>query len=87
MNARVIEILDILEYLEKTTYGLEQLIRLKLDVKILDKFLYTLDKKEKELNKELSKIRKNCIHDWEYSGHGHNDDVYVCYECKEMEFR
>lgn len=28
----------------------------------------------------------NCPHDWEYSGHSHNDDAYQCRICGGMKF-
>jgi hypothetical protein len=87
MDTRVEQINDFLEYLSKTIIGLKNLIRLKLDVPLLKKFLYTLEAKENKLNKELSKIKSMCPHDWEYGGHGHNDDWYKCTICGKTEDR
>ncbi len=31
--------------------------------------------------------KRNCVHDYQYEGHGHNDDCYVCTKCQEFEWR
>lgn len=32
-------------------------------------------------------LQENCIHDFQYFGHSHNDDVYKCRFCDKMEDR
>lgn len=50
--------------------------------------------KIRELNDELTKyttvltaLRSICEHEWTYSGHGHNDDLYICRKCGKEEWR
>ena len=32
-------------------------------------------------------IQKVCKHDWDYQGHSHNDDLYLCSICGKEEWR
>ena len=32
-------------------------------------------------------IQKVCKHDWDYQGHGHNDELYLCSICGKEEWR
>lgn len=36
---------------------------------------------------EQKSLKKSCSHHFAYDGHSHNDDVYTCTICGEMEFR
>jgi len=66
---------------------LDNLVELKCDIPNLKEIVKTIEKKEKEVKKQLDSIRKKCSHNWEYGGHGHNDDWYVCTICGETEDR
>ena len=35
---------------------------------------------------ETTKQQETCVHKWEYSGHGHNDDHYICSVCGKWKF-
>ena len=87
MDKRVEQIEEFQENLSSVTYGLKELIALKLDIPNLKTMLKTLEKKETQLQKELSRIIKNCNHEWEYNGHDHKDDCYKCTMCGETEWR
>ena len=59
-----------------------------------DKKINELRNKRIPLENELEKINKAvdalveiCEHDWNYTGHGHNYDVYKCHKCSETEER
>lgn len=52
------------------------------EVKLLEGF-----RKSKRDAIERIERRKNCNHDFQYSGHGHNDDCYECSKCGELEWR
>ena len=86
-DKRVDIIQDQLEELCSATSAIEELIRLKLKIPELRKFLRLLEKEEKQLLTEQKKIRSACTHTWEYGGHGHNDDWYFCTECGATEDR
>jgi hypothetical protein len=58
--------------------------------------LFEITEKEKKLvmearQKELDLMtrmekKRNCVHEFEYVGHGHNDDCYKCKKCGETEW-
>lgn len=32
-------------------------------------------------------VQATCEHSWQYDGHSHNDDAYICTKCGAVEFR
>lgn len=79
---------ELLEELNKATMYLDPLLRIKeITIPELKSTYKYLEKKEKEFNEQLEKIRNKCSHKWEYDGHGHNDDCYKCIFCGEIEWR
>jgi hypothetical protein len=87
MNKRVENIQHLQDCLSSITCDIEELIRSKSDIRNLKSILKIFEKKEKELDKELSEIKEKCSHTFEYFGHSHNDDEYQCSKCGEWESR
>lgn len=48
----------------------------------LAKKIKKAEKELQDLEKALKAMQSICEHDWQYDGHGHNDDHYVCSICK-----
>ena len=42
---------------------------------------------QEKTQKQIDLFRKDCSHNFEYAGHGHNYDFYDCTECGESEER
>jgi hypothetical protein len=53
----------------------------------LEDKINTFRKELKKHEDALKALQLLCAHDWEYDGHGHNDDYYKCKVCKAQETR
>ena len=55
--------------------------------KAIKNIVATLIKKHNDDSDALDNYRKNCKHEFEYKGHGHNYAFYECHKCGESEDR
>lgn len=87
MDAKIERLLDIRDSLRKVILYGESLERLKPRIIWLSDTIIEMKKDEAKYSKRIANLRKKCSHNWEYGGHGHNDDWYVCTICGETEDR
>ena len=66
----------------------EELKYLNNAVAIVSKIMNNLVGRISEIEKEITEeMRNNCTHDFQYFGHGHSDDCYICSKCQLSEWR
>lgn len=66
----------------------EELKNLHIAQVIMNKIMLNIIKKIKGIEEEILKEKQEaCEHNFQYTGHGHNDDCYICTKCNLSEWR
>jgi len=75
------------DVLNEARMSLNVLLRKKIDIPFLNLVNDAILKRLAQIDGEINTIKNSCDHNWEWYCSGHNDDLYKCTICGEVEWR